>query len=297
MKPKCLRSRWSTLEQHRGSEGGKTKSGLISLFSPLLEARVFKVASLCFTWDWRHIQRKNTGEPLPASALLDREWGFLKLQCLYFLNLFCCLSSSCSLFSALSISTTDKHTLALLLQTHTTCRIVDFINVSSYDPVVYLSLRSKCYCPCRDLNAHIADHQWALIPEPLYHSGVCETEPLSLSKKLRDKNYWILSVMFPCARNVLAPTQHVIRSDFDFFLSYFIMFVLFLFCCFICLCVRVLICFFCVSTPPLLCLQLALSVSTHPSDLIPSCMPSPYTPTAPDCLTINYHCLNITVFD
>lgn len=98
----------------------------------------------------------------------------------------------------------------------------------------------------------------------------------------------------PCARNVLTPTQHVIHSDFDFFLSYFIMFVLFFFSCFLCLCVCVLICSFCVSTPPLLCLQLALSVSTHPSDLIPSCMPASYILLC-HCLTINYHCFNIAV--
>lgn len=72
--------------------------------------------------------------------------------------------------------------------------------------------------------------------------------------------------------------KHIIHSDFDFFLSYFVMFVLFLLPCFVCLCVCVLICSFYVSTPPLLCLQLALSVSNHPSDLSPSCMPSPYMP-------------------
>lgn len=62
---------------------------------------------------------------------------------------------------------------------------------------------------------------------------------------------------------------------FWFPLSYFIMFCSF--CVVLCLCVCVLICFFCVSTPPLSCFQLAPSVSTHPSDLIPCCMPSPYT--------------------
>lgn len=82
----------------------------------------------------------------------------------------------------------------------------------------------------------------------------------------------------PCARNMLAPDASFILI-FDFFLSYFILFVLFLFplfCVFVS--VFVLICSFCVSTPPLLCLQLAPSVSNHPSDLSPFCMHCPYTP-------------------
>lgn len=71
--------------------------------------------------------------------------------------------------------------------------------------------------------------------------------------------------------------RHIIHSDFDFFLSYFYS------VCSVpsspvcCVCVCVLICLFCASTPPLSCLQLAPSVSNHPSDLTPFCMrPSPH---------------------
>lgn len=159
-----------------------------------------------------------------------------------------------------------------------TRRMLDFINASSEDPVVYLSQKSKVPAPTKILFA-IAQ-SWppvgALFRAPSSFRGVRNR---SFNKKKTDKSYWILSVMFPCARNVLAPTHNMsFVLTLISFLSHFAMFVLFLLFCFTCLCVCVPICFCCVSTPPLLCLQPALSVSTHPSDLIPSCMPSPYTP-------------------
>lgn len=115
----------------------------------------------------------------------------------------------------------------------------------------------------------------------LYNSGVWESEALILSIKLSN-GQWTKATgsslsCLSCARNVLAPTQHAIHSDFYFF------FVLFycvcsvpplLFSMFVCLCLNLF----------LLCIHSSIVVSPdrnvgkyHPSDLIPSCMPPPYT--------------------
>lgn len=165
------------------------------------------------------------------------------------------LSCSCSLFSALSISTSNERTLALLLQTHTTHRIVDFIIANSEGPVVCLSVMSRTGCY---LNAIFWPPGAAHIRLPSSFRCLRNRGTGLISKTVQQTKATGSSLpCLSCTRNVLAPTQHVIHSDFDFFLSYFIMFVLFLFVM-LCLCVCFLICFFCVSTPPLLCLQLAL---------------------------------------
>lgn len=103
------------------------------------------------------------------------------------------------------------------------------------------------------------------------------------------KSYWILSVMFPCARNVLIPTQHVIHSDFGFFLSYFVMFVLFplvLFYVFVCLWLNLF----------LLCIHSSIVVSParpvgkYSSFWFDSILHALFIhTTAFDCLTISYH--------
>lgn len=161
-------------------------------------------------------------------------WRFDVMQCKDTTSI---LSSGCllhlfMLYFLLYPSAAVKHVCIAL--TDITYGKVDFICEDRGGPVADLSLKSK--------NTHITIwsitlgcfHQFSIMFSPEH------TEQWTAP-------YWIFSVM--------SLAQHAIHSD----LFYFIMFALFLFC----LCVCVLLCFFCVSTPPLLCLQLALLVSTH----------------------------------
>lgn len=158
-------------------------------------------------------------------------------------------------------------------------RITDFINADRNGPVVYLSLSSGMDCPwCFKCSWVILPpggaHKWPPLWTKVGENFIKTTKKISSA----DKSYWILPAMPTLFQKYVGP-RHIIHSDFDFFLSYFVLFVLFLFplfCVFVS--VFVLICSFCVSTPPLLCLQLAPSVSNHPSDLSPFCMHRPYTP-------------------
>jgi len=136
---------------------------------------------------------------------------------------------------------------------------------------------AKMTAPWGNLNV-AENHKWVFTPDDLYHSMIWETDVLSSSANCPvGKSCWIFSVLPILCQKCVDPSS-TCHSFWFWFLFVFIIFVvLFLFCCFICLCV--LLCFFCVSTPPLLCLQLALLVSTHPSDLIPSCMPSHFSLT------------------
>lgn len=157
-------------------------------------------------------------------------------------------------------------------------RITDFINADRNGPVVYLSLSSGMDCP-RCFKCRVILPSWGAHNRPPVWTKVGENF-IKTTKKIcsANKSYWILPAMPTLCQKYVGP-RHIIHSDFDFFLSFLILFVLFLFplfCAFVS--VFVLIHSFCVSTPPLLCLQLALLVSNHPSDLSPFCMHRPYTP-------------------
>lgn len=150
-------------------------------------------------------QRKHWGTTTCTNSFGSRV-GFQKLRSLdethmlsSLWNLFALSPLLALFFSALSISTSDKPIFALLLQTQTICRIVDFINADSEGPVVCLSLTSRIGCPHTYINA-IEDFQppgGAHTRLPLAFC-VWETGFEQINKTVQrtvDKSYWILSAM------------------------------------------------------------------------------------------------------
>lgn len=126
--------------------------------------------------------------------------GFQKLQSHSSLWIFVALSASCSLFSALSISTSR-----LAIKTHTIRRFLDFITADSEGPVVFVSAPNW-----RCLTTRGRSHQ---------------TERLSWSIN----HYWTLPAMLP----EMCWPQH----NMSFILT-LISFCLILFCLFVCLCLN-----------------------------------------------------------
>lgn len=197
IKPKCLRSLWSVLERHGGPEGGKAKSGLFFT--------LFWIVDL-----WKSYLNVPDGEAYRTTTCTNS--SFQKLHSLPVTHML----SSLSLWNALSLFLL----LSFCLLCPSACRIVDFINADSEGPVVYLSLMAIW------MQLKIVLTTRGHLYQPAFITQVSEKQKLRLINKTvkRTKATGSSLSCWPCARNVLAPTQHVIHSDFDFFLSYFIMF-------------------------------------------------------------------------
>lgn len=279
IKVECLTSLWSALQRHRGPEEVKQGLGWLLVY----ESRFVRAPPKFFCLLHHEYPYSKAEETLGTttnnyfSVTLseDSSFGYNLHAWLFFLVLFPPLS----FFWVLFISIYGKHIFASLLQTYTTHRIVDFIIAEKVQ---------QCICPWGAImTAHTEiwmqfktfDYQWVFTSDGLCHSGVWETDDGSSSAKLSSGQWTKPTGSSLCnaytVLEVCLPNTTCHSFWFWFPLSYFIMFCSF--CVVLCLCVCVLICFFCVSTPPLSCFQLAPSVSTHPSDLIPCCMPSPYT--------------------
>lgn len=130
-----------------------------------------------------------------------------------------------------------------------------------------------------DISKHlkIFDHQGAPIPDYLYHSGISESEALILSIKLPSGQKLLDPLCYAYPVPEMCWPQHNMSFILTF-ISFFCLILLCLFCSpsymFVCLCLNLF----------LLCIHSSIVVSPdrnvgkyHPSDLIPSCMPPPYT--------------------